>query len=99
MLNYFSNAPLAVLFALVAEKKDLKLTPEAMAKMLRLNSDLDRVKIGVDDDGDAFVRIDASIRILDTDEFKALIEQTAAAADEVFAALKPFLAAPKKPGN
>ena len=80
-----------VLFAIVAEKKKLRVTPEMMQRLLRLNSELDRVKIGIDDQGDAFVRVDLSIRVLDSQELKANIEQVAAAADEVFAAIKPFI--------
>jgi hypothetical protein len=79
-----------VLFVVVAEKKDFKVTPELMQKMLRLNGDLDRVKIGLDEDGDAYVRVDLSIRVLDIQELKENIEQVAAAADEVFTAIKPF---------
>src|SRR5215510_5064658 len=80
-----------VLFAVVAEKKRLRVIPEMMQKLLRLNTELDRVKIGIDDQGDAIVRVDLSIRVLDSQELKANIEQVAAAADEVFAAIKPFI--------
>ncbi|HJQ69856.1 MAG TPA: YbjN domain-containing protein [Blastocatellia bacterium] len=80
-----------VLFVVVAEKKDIRVAPELMQKMLKMNADLDRVKIGFDKDGDAFVRIDLSIRVLDVQEFKANIEQVAAAADELFTAIKPFI--------
>jgi hypothetical protein len=80
-----------VLFAVVAEKKRLRVTLEMMQKLLRLNTELDRVKIGIDNQGDAIVRVDLSIRVLDSQELKANIEQVAAAADEVFAAIKPFI--------
>jgi hypothetical protein len=80
-----------VIFVIVAEKKDVKVTPELMRNLLKLNSDLDRVKIGIDNDGDIFVRVDLSIRILDLQEFKANIEQVAASADEVYKAIKPFI--------
>jgi hypothetical protein len=82
---------IAVIFAIVAEKKNFRVTPEAMGKLLRLNSDLDRVKIGIDEEGDTFARVDLSIRILDGQEFKANIEQVAAAADVVYGAIKPYL--------
>ena len=84
-----------VLFVVVAEKKDFKVTPELMQKMLKLNGDLDRVKIGFDKDGDAFVRVDLSIRVLDSQELKENIEQVAAAADELFTAIKPFTTSTK----
>ncbi len=80
-----------VLFVIVAEAKNLKVTPELMRIMLKLNGDLDRVKIGFDKDGDVFVRIDLSIRVLDSQELKGNIEQVAAAADEVYTAIKPFV--------
>jgi putative sensory transduction regulator len=84
-----------VLFVIVAEQKNLRVTPELMQRMLKLNGDLDRVKIGIDKDGDAFVRIDLSVRILDSQELKGNIKQVAAATDEVFTAIKPFITAPK----
>ena len=79
-----------VLFVVVAEKKDLKVTPELMQRMLKLNGDLDRVKIGFDKDGDAFVRVDLSVRVVDLQEFKENVDQVGAAADEVYTAIKPF---------
>ena len=66
-----------------------------MKKLLGLNEQLDRVKIGLDKEGDVFVRIDLSIRILDKQELKENLDQAAAAANDVFAALKPFLIATK----
>lgn len=86
---------LLTLFSLIAEKKDFKPTPDLFQKLLRFNEDLDRVKVGIDKDGDIFVRIDLSIRNLDKDELKANIDQAAAAADEVFKAVKPSLVKPK----
>jgi len=79
---------LAIFVVLIEEKKDLKPTAEMMRKLLKLNSDLDRVKVAIDNDGDLVVRIDASLRVLDVEEFKANVEQAAAAADEVKKAIK-----------
>lgn len=42
-------------------------------------------------EGDVFVRIDLSIRVLDKQEMQENIDQVAAAANEVFAGLKPYL--------
>lgn len=85
-----------VLMAIVAKKKTLKVTPKMLQKLLRLNEDLDRVKIGIDQSGDVFVRVDLSVRTVDAQEFKENIEQLAAATDEVFAAMKPFITIVKK---
>jgi len=86
-----------IFVSVVAEKKDYKTPPELLQKLLALNDDLDRVKIGIDnDDGDLFVRIDLSLRVVDEQEFKANLEQISAAVDETYAVLKPYLLAPKK---
>ncbi|MBI1764456.1 MAG: YbjN domain-containing protein [Acidobacteria bacterium] len=81
-----------------AEKAEIKTSPELLQKLLTLNDDLDRVKVGLDNkDGDIFVRIDLSLRVVDQQEFNANLDQISAAVDETYAALKPFLLAPKKP--
>jgi hypothetical protein len=81
-----------VLFVVLAKKEQLKSTPELMATLLRLNAEIDYVKVGMDKDGDAFVRTDVNARGLDQQELKDNIEQLAAAADVVYAAIKPYLA-------
>ncbi len=86
---------LITLFSVVAEKKDLKPSPEMLQKLLKFNADFDRVKVGIDKDGDVFVRIDLSIRVLDKDELTVNVDQVAAAADDIFKGLKPHIAAAK----
>ncbi|MCC7309181.1 MAG: YbjN domain-containing protein [Acidobacteria bacterium] len=86
---------LITLFSVVAEKKDLKPSPEMLQKLLKFNADFDRVKVGIDKDGDVFVRIDLSIRVLDKDEMTVNVDQVAAAADDIFKGLKPHFAAAK----
>ncbi|MBK9314230.1 MAG: YbjN domain-containing protein [Acidobacteria bacterium] len=86
---------LVVLVVIVANKEEVKFTPEMMTRVLRLNEEFDRVKIGVSESGNLFVRIDLSLRIIDGQELKENIEQIAAAADETFLAIKPYYTAPK----
>ena len=83
---------LLVIFVTVAPKARLKLTPEFMLAALRMNHSMDRVKIGIDDDGDFFVRTDSSIRVVDVTELKAQVEQVAAAANEVYEKTSSFMA-------
>jgi hypothetical protein len=85
-----NEGDLLVVFVTVAQKAHIQMDMDLASKMLSLNNDLDQVKIGIDNDGDAFVRTDISIRILDKDAFKAVIEQVAAAAEETYAAMKPY---------
>lgn len=88
-----------ILVGVVAEKKDFNATPEMMRKLLLLNDDFDRVKVGIDKDGDLFNRIDLSLRIVDTQEFKANLEQISSAVDQTYAAIKPYLVSAKKPAK
>ena len=62
-----------------------------MRILLHLNSTLDRVKIGYDDDGDLFVRCDSSVRVLDAKEFHAIVDQVSAATDEVYKGISEWL--------
>jgi hypothetical protein len=82
---------LLVVFVTVAEKKSIPLSADFMMKLLRFDHSLDRVKVGIDDDGDAFVRVDLTVRVLDGQEFKLNVEQIAAAANEVYAGIQTSL--------
>ena len=86
-----SQDDLLVTFVIVAHKKDFDLSSDFMQKLLRFNHDLDRVKVGIDEDGDLFVRTDQSIRVLDEKEFKVTTEQVAASANDVFAGIASLL--------
>lgn len=89
-----SDGSVVVVFAMLAEKPQMKPSPELWQLLLRMNDQFDRVKVGIDGDGDAFVRVDLSLRILDAEELKANLEQVAAATDEVLAAMQPHLEPP-----
>jgi len=85
-----NEGDLLVIFVIIAEKAHMKMSLDLATRMLKMNHEFDQVKIGIDDDGDAFVRADMSIRVLDEEAFKASVEQVAAAADEAYAGIKPY---------
>ena len=82
-----------VIGVVVAQKARMQMTPEFMQSLLRFNHTLDRVKIGIDDDGDLFVRTESSVRLVDTQEFKTLVEQVATSANRVYEQSSSFIAA------
>jgi len=88
-----------VLVSVIVEKEEFKTAPELLMKLLRFNDDYDRIKVAIDDDGSMIVRLDMTLRIADTKEFKENVEQVSAAADEIYATLKPFLIPAKKTGK
>ena len=82
---------LIVMGAVVAPKGSMKVTPEMMFKLLRLVHDIDRVKIGFDDDEDLFVRAEVNSKCFEVDDFKSNMEQVSAGVDQVHAAIKSYL--------
>jgi hypothetical protein len=86
-----SNEGLIIMAVVVAEKSAMRVTPEMMRKLLKLTHEIDRVKIGFDNDDDLFVRSEVSARLFDLEEFKSDMQQVAAASDKIHAAIKPFV--------
>src|SRR5262249_32947938 len=74
-----------VTFVIVAKKAAIQKTPQMMDALLTANHDYDYTKIGLDKDGDMFVRIDMPLRSVDSKELKSIIDQVANASDEVYA--------------
>jgi hypothetical protein len=84
---------LVVVGVVVASKAEFKPSQELFLNLLRFNGGADQVKVGVDDDGDIFLRAEVNGRLLDAREFKAVVEQVAAAANQVRGQNKSFFAA------
>ena len=87
-----------ILFATVALQNEYKPSPELTKKLLKTAWNTDRVKIGLNDEDAIIVRIDLSLRVTDKREFTECVDQVAAVTDQVFEAVKPFLASTEKPG-
>ncbi len=79
-----------VIFANPAEKSRLPATTNFMMVLLKANHDFDYVKIGIDGDGDVFVRADIPDSV-DGGYFKSVVEQVAAATDQLYGRIKPLL--------
>jgi hypothetical protein len=87
-----STPGILVVLVIVAENKNLKGTPpEMMHKLLKSEFDVDFVKIGLNDSDDLLVSSELTIRTLDLQEFKLIVDQVAAAADQVYAKVRPFM--------
>ncbi len=75
---------IVVTFAIVAKKANINRTLKLVETLLLANHDYDYVKVGLDKDGDFFVRIDNQIRTTDVPEMKDTINQVANASEEIF---------------
>ena len=80
-----------LMFVTVSNQKTFRSDPELLRTLLTHNDTLDRVKIGIDERANVVVRIDLSIRLVDKQEFAESLDQTAAAADQVYGSIVPFL--------
>jgi len=86
-----SAEDLVVIGAVVAEKSTMKVTPEMMFKVLRLVHNIDRVKIGFDNDEDLFLRAEIYSKCMGVEEFKSTVEQVSSGVDQVRAEIKSSL--------
>jgi hypothetical protein len=79
-----------VVFTTPVEKSQIPNNTNIMLVLLKANSDFDYVKIGIDGEGDAFVRADIPANA-DGAYFKTVVEQVAAVTDELYGKIKSLL--------
>jgi hypothetical protein len=79
------GSDVVVTFAILAKKAAIQKTLQLLDTLASANHEYDYAKIGLDRDGDLFVRIDTPSRLIDAKELKSVIDQVANASDEVFA--------------
>jgi TonB family protein len=82
---------LVLLIVKLADRKDVSVKNELLVKLLELNHHFDIARIALSDEM-LYSRIDLHARIVDGAEFNYAVEQLAAATDEIYPALKPFIA-------
>ena len=85
------SGDIVVIGAVVAQKAQMPATAAFDQILLHANHDMDYVKIGLDGDGDAFVRVEIGARILDAVEFKKIMDQVTAATDALYTRIKSYL--------
>lgn len=78
----------------LAGRKELRLEPALVTKLLELNHKFDSIKLALSEDM-VYLRMDIHLRVLDNQELKYLVEQIANATDETYPQIKPFVAGAK----
>src|SRR3989442_5434570 len=73
----------------LADRKDLKLQPAALTKLLELNHKFDSIKVALSEEM-LYVSMDTHLRLLDNQEFKYLVVQNANQAAEYNPHAKPL---------
>jgi Putative bacterial sensory transduction regulator len=82
---------IVVTFVIVAKKTGIQKTPQLADTLLTANHEYDYTKVGLDSDGDLFVRIDTPLRLVDAPQLKDNINQTFRASEELFGKVAPFV--------
>jgi hypothetical protein len=72
----------------VQPKADIDLSQASLLKLVQLNNDLDYAKLGIDNDGDLFVRAEMPLKPVDETGFKLALERVITAANKVYDAVK-----------
>ena len=89
-----NESTLVVFVVLVEQQKSLHGNiQELMYKLLKFTNASDYVKLCIGDDSELLVRSDLPTRTLDLQEFKDGVEQVAAATDEIYATVRPYVTA------
>lgn len=86
-----TNENIVIVAVVMANKKNMKLSEDALHKILKQNHEIDFVKIGFDNDEDLFIRTERKIKYLDLEEFKACVGEISEGADRLYSTIKPFL--------
>jgi hypothetical protein len=85
------NSGVLVVGVVMLNKKNLKLSPDLLFKLLKFNHEKDYVKVGVDNDDDLFVRAELNLKKLEPEEFKIVFNTVVMLADDVYTEIKPFI--------
>jgi hypothetical protein len=72
----------------VRPKAKLDTSAAALLKLMQLNNSMDYIKLGIDNDGDLFVRVEMRERLLDAIELKAAMLNVISASAKVYEATK-----------
>jgi hypothetical protein len=77
--------------AVVVPKQKMKLSTEALQKLMKLSYDLNYVRVCIDNDDDLIVIAQLKDPWLNANEFRTTINLVTSAADKAYAVMRPYL--------
>jgi hypothetical protein len=80
--------------AVVVPKRNLKLSTEALEKLMKLSYDLNYVRVCIDSDDDLIVIAQLKDPWLNAAEFRTTLNIVTTAADRAYAVMRPYLSTP-----
>lgn len=82
---------IVIIGMVVAQKANFKASAEMGVDMLTLAHRLDYLKVGLDDDGDLFVRAEIKVTAMTQADFDDVLKRVVKGSDDAAAKLKPYL--------
>ena len=79
---------MGVVGAVVQSKAKLNLTADLLVKLMQLNNELEYAKVGIDSDGDLFVRAELHTASLTADEFSETVKKVVEASTRIYGMLE-----------
>ena len=80
--------------AVVVPKRNLRLSSEALEKLMKLSYNLNYVRVCIDTDDDLIVMAQLKDPWLNASEFRATVSLVSSAADRSYAVMRPYLSTP-----
>lgn len=77
--------------AVVVTKQNLRLSSEALEKLMKLSYDLNYVRVCIDSDDDLIVMAQRKDLWLNAEEFRTTVSLVASAADKAYVVMRPYL--------
>ena len=84
---------MVIVGVVLAKKDEMPETAAFYRKLLDLNHTISRAKVGLDNDSDAFVRVELSLRVMDAEELQANIRDVIKSTQEAYAQIEGDLRA------
>ncbi|HXH37836.1 MAG TPA: YbjN domain-containing protein [Thermoanaerobaculia bacterium] len=88
LLLIAQQGDMGVVGAVVQPKAKLKLSADLLLKLMQLNNELEYTKVGIDSDGDLFVRAELHMTSITAEEFSAVVKTIVEGSNKVYDALK-----------
>ena len=83
---------IVVVGTVLQSKAELNLSPDLLLKLMQLNNELDYMKVGIDRDGDLFIRAEMHLSSLTAETFNDTVKNVVRAGNRIYGTLQKYAA-------
>ena len=88
LLLIAQEGEMAIVGVVVESKANLHLSSDLLLQLMKMNNELEFVKVGIDNDGDLFIRTELHMPSLTEADFKVAVKNVVAGSAQIYAILK-----------